>query len=369
MKAATASPGRLWLTAARWLALMAATASLSLFLQANAIPAAFLLGGLVCAIVFSVSNQSPQLPSVLSVVAQGAIGATIANAIPIAVFAQLAAHWPLFTLGTCSVLLLSNGVGLLLARFNVLPSSTAIWGTSPGAAAATILMAENYGADVRLVALMQYLRVVMVALAAVLVTHFSIQDPAAMPLPSHHAISWHVADVSGFLQTLALIAASILVGRILRLPAAPLLVTLAFGLLVIKTGLFHITLPQPLLLLSYAVVGWGIGFRFTLPVLRHAVKILPRMVLSIALVVAACALMSQALVAVMDIDPLTAYLAMSPGGADSVAIIAASGHADMSFVMAMQTGRLILAIFLGPPLARWLAARQWNTASSPRPAQ
>ncbi len=58
------------------------------------------------------------------------------------------------------------------------------------------------------------------------------------------------------------------------------------------------------------------------------------------------------------IDPLTAYLATSPGGADSVAIIAASsGQVDLSFVMAMQTARLVVVLALGPFIARWLGRR------------
>ena len=41
----------------------------------------------------------------------------------------------------------------------MLPGTTAVWGSSPGAATAMVLMAEAFGADARLVAFMQYLRV------------------------------------------------------------------------------------------------------------------------------------------------------------------------------------------------------------------
>ena len=44
---------------------------------------------------------------------------------------------------------------------------------------------------------------------------------------------------------------------------------------------------------------------------------------------------------VAGVDPLTAYLATSPGGSDSIAIIAASTNVDVSFVMAMQTVRML----------------------------
>jgi uncharacterized membrane protein AbrB (regulator of aidB expression) len=53
--------------------------------------------------------------------------------------------------------------------------------------------------------------------------------------------------------------------------------------------------------------------------------------------------------------PLTAYLATSPGGADSVAIIAASTHVDVPFVMAMQMARFMLVLIVGPALARSVA--------------
>ena len=55
----------------------------------------------------------------------------------------------------------------------------------------------------------------------------------------------------------------------------------------------------------------------------------------------------------LGIDPLTAYLATSPGGLDSVAIIAAASNSvDLSFVMALQSARLLFVLSFGPSLAR-----------------
>ena len=58
-----------------------------------------------------------------------------------------------------------------------------------------------------------------------------------------------------------------------------------------------------------------------------------------------------------DIDGLTAYLATSPGGLDSVAIIATSTPVDVPFVMALQTVRLLLLLILGPWIASQVAKR------------
>ena len=55
------------------------------------------------------------------------------------------------------------------------------------------------------------------------------------------------------------------------------------------------------------------------------------------------------------IEALTAFLATSPGGIDTVAIIALSGGADTPFVMSLQALRLLTVIATGPAIARFVA--------------
>jgi len=61
------------------------------------------------------------------------------------------------------------------------------------------------------------------------------------------------------------------------------------------------------------------------------------------------------LVIVAHVDPLTAYLATTPGGVESVVIIAAASKVDVPFVMAMQTTRLLTLVVLAPILMRYIA--------------
>ena len=60
---------------------------------------------------------------------------------------------------------------------------------------------------------------------------------------------------------------------------------------------------------------------------------------------------------VVGTELLAAYLATSPGGLDAAAVIAASTHVDMPFVMGLQTVRLFVVLLLGPALARFMARR------------
>ena len=56
----------------------------------------------------------------------------------------------------------------------------------------------------------------------------------------------------------------------------------------------------------------------------------------------------------LGIDALTAYLATSPGAMETVAIIAASSHVDVPFIVALQIVRFVTIIAIGPPIARFL---------------
>ncbi|HEY5832290.1 MAG TPA: AbrB family transcriptional regulator, partial [Hyphomicrobiaceae bacterium] len=84
---------------------------------------------------------------------------------------------------------------------------------------------------------------------------------------------------------------------------------------------------------------------------------LPQVLLATFVIIGFCGLLAWILVHAAGIDPLTAYLATSPGGMDSVAIIAASSNVDLSFVMALQTVRLAIVLIVGPPLARFISQR------------
>jgi hypothetical protein len=54
--------------------------------------------------------------------------------------------------------------GWILARWGSIPAATAAWGSAPGGASAMTAMSVEYGADPRVVAFMQYLRVTVVVL-------------------------------------------------------------------------------------------------------------------------------------------------------------------------------------------------------------
>ena len=231
-------------------------------------------------------------------------------------------------------------------------------GLVAGAATVMVLMADAFGGDMRLVAVMQYLRVACVGLVASVVARAWMGSDATAPAPA----DWFPPLGASFLETLALAVFGAVIGVKAKIPAGPLLLPLFVGAILSAGHVVSITLPPWLLAACYAVVGWSIGLRFTRKIVLYAAGHLPQMIASIFALIAMCGGLAYVLRLAAGTDPLTAYLATSPGGADAVAIIAASSRVDISFVMAMQVARLILVIVIGPSLARFLA--RWTDPSS-----
>ena len=100
---------------------------------------------------------------------------------------------------------------------------------------------------------------------------------------------------------------------------------------------------------------------FTAEIVAAAAKALPRLLLSIAALMLFCAGLAFVISRVTGIDIVTAYLATSPGGMDSVAIIAASTPVNVPFVMALQVLRFGTVLIAGPTIARTVA--EWMKRS------
>jgi len=326
------------------------------------VPAALLLGPLIAGVIVASSGAAaPSIPRIAFGLAQSVLGCMIAQSIPHLISADVFGSWPLFLLGVFAVIIVSAGLSWMLAASRIFPGTTAIWGLSPGAATAMTLLAESYGADPQLVAFMQYTRVVGVAAIASIISKV-VGVSGGTPV---HTVDWF-GPVSWlpFAETLILVAAGPIIARRMHLRAGALFIPLVAAVLLQRHGIMTVELPHWFLAVAYAFIGWRIGLRFNRQLLRHAARMLPVIVISSLALIAACGCLAAVFVKFAGIDPLTAYLATSPGGVDSVAIIAASSNVDTHFVMTMQMARFVVVLLIGPPLAGFIARR----VVGPRPS-
>jgi membrane AbrB-like protein len=343
----------------QWSLLLVASIALVWLLELIRIPAALLLGSMAAGIGVAAFEGRIAAPKWLFVMAQGVVGCLVARSIGPDILTTILRQWPIFLICVGAVIFFGFALGGLLARWKLLPGTTAIWGSTPGAATVMVLMADAFGGDIRLVAVMQYLRVAFVGIVASVVSRLWMTSDGAAAA----AANWFPPLAAGpFAETLALAVGGAVVGVKSKIPAGALLVPMLVGVILSGSRVVTITLPPWLLAGCYALVGWSIGLRFTRPIMLHAARLLPRIVASILVLIALCGCLAYVLHVVTGTDALTAYLATSPGGADSVAIIAASSKVDLPFVMSMQIARMLLLIMIGPSLARMLV--RWGPGES-----
>jgi membrane AbrB-like protein len=339
--------------AVQWLVLAIVSAAIAVAFQLAGLPAAALMGGMIGGVLIGVNGGSISVPDSGFAAAQAIVGVLIAASLSPGIFPAFAAGWPLFVGGVLATVAASSFLGWLISRWRILPGTVGVWGSAPGAATAMVIMAGAFGADQRLVAFMQYLRVILVTVGAAMIARFWV-DTSGAEMP---ATEWFPGlEPLAFAATLFAAIAGVLLGRLARLPSAWFLGPFIFGSVLHLGFGVSFQLPEWLLAASYVAIGWSIGLKFRRETLVHAARALPQVVLSILALMAFCGGIGWMLVHMTSIDPLTAYLATSPGGMDSVAIIAAaSANVDISFIMTMQALRFLFVLIFGPALARLVA--------------
>ena len=304
-------------------------------------------------------KEHPTVPRWGRTASLAVVGGILAATFRPSVRALVAGHWLPVTLVVVGSLFLSLGAGLMLSGLVRIDRKTAALGALPGAASGLLAMSDPLGADARLVALMQYTRVVVVVVTATLagrlVAGASPQTISAQGLQA--APGGVDLLVQGTLPTYAVTVLVAVLGALagtrLRLPAGALLGPLILGVALAELGVVHLAWPPGVPQVAYLVLGLWVGLLFDGASVKRAGRLFPFVLASAVGLVLACAALGWALAALTGIDGMTAYLATTPGGIESVAIVALGTGADAPLVLAVQMLRLLAVVFAGSLLGRW----------------
>jgi membrane AbrB-like protein len=223
-------------------------------------------------------------------------------------------------------------------------------------------MADELGADNRLVAFMQYLRVLVVTLLT----------PVLVPLLFHaHAGRGATGSgpvlgtLGGWALTIGASVAGAALGPRIRLPApaliGPLLITSALTL----TGVIgNVTVPPLAREVAFSLIGLQIGLGFERDTIRRISRLLLPVMASILALLVACFALAWVLKLTAGVSLLDAYLATTPGGLYAVLPIAYGSGANTTFVLAVQGLRLLAMILAAPVVVRWLVRRDRSRSAA-----
>ena len=279
--------------------------------------------------------------------------------------AGLGARWVPVVLVSVATLAVTIAAGLLLARVAGLDRPTASLGMVAGGASGIVAMADELGGDARLVAFMQYLRVLVVTLLTPLLV------PIAFGVHSHGGGEGGgpvLGSAGGWLLTVGAGAAGAFIGPRVRLPAPALLGPLILAALLTVTGVTgDVQVPPLAREAAFSLIGLQIGLGFERDTLRQIARLVLPVVVSIAALLVVCFGLGWLLSLTADVSLLDGYLATTPGGLYAVLPIAYGAGANTTFVLAVQGLRLFAMVLAAPVVVRWLVRSERRARSRQRP--
>lgn len=343
-----------------WFCLGMIAIAAGMLMQHLRLPGGYLIGPLLVAIVAGlIRPDHPALATRILLAAQAVIGMLLATGIQPGIISGIAAYWMPVLLMVCITLGISFIAGIVLARITPLSRETATLGTLPGGATTMIAISMSAKADTRMVALMQYIRLVLTVVSAAVLARFI---PHTINTTVHSALNLSSHPILldlwiSYLVTALITLAGAWLGRSIHLPAAALLGPLLAGIAIRATGLFTLSWPPGVAKAAYIIVGMYVGLLFDRASLLQAGRLIPVMIINTLVLMATCAVTGKMLSVMTGSSYLTGYLATTPGGMDSIAVIAMASGADITLILTTQMLRLLSIIIMGPILARYVLGK------------
>ncbi len=350
-------------TATRSAALvLVTTVVVSVVLAALRVPSPVLFAAVLAGMAHALRSPSPlAMPAWTFRVAQALIGITVGALVEVSTLQRMASEAGPVAAVTAATLVISIGAGRLLALRRDVSATTGVFALVAGGASGVVAVARDLGADERVVTVVQYLRVLVVLLTMPLVTSLVFDPPSGGGSQAHTG--------APLLADLLFVGLSLGLGlglaRLVPVSTASLLgPLLVAGVLSAGGWLGAVTVPGAVQWVAFALIGVQVGLRFTRESLRSIARMLPAVTVIIAAIVLATAGLGVLLAALTPVDPLTAYLATTPGGLFAVLAVASDSGSDVTYVMAVQLLRLLVILAILPLLARWLRGPTSSPPSS-----
>lgn len=225
---------------------------------------------------------------------------------------------------------------------------TAYFSAMPGGLIEMVTLADHRGGDIRTVALVHSVRILVIVFSVPLIVRaiegVAMGATSAVPRPT-------MADTEliEYLWLVGTAAGGIVAGYLLRLPAVYLLGPLTLSAVIHGAGISEFKLPAELINVAQLVIGTSLGCRFAGVGTATIFRIF-RQSFGMALVlVVLTAVFAWGATYVSDYGFVPIFLAYAPGGLPEMALVAISLHVEVAFVATHHIIRLFL-VMAGAPM-------------------
>jgi membrane AbrB-like protein len=329
------------------------------------LPASLVSGSVVAVAAAALIGRPVRVPLELARVCYVIVGALLGSVVTPQTLRGVTT-WPvsiaLVMLGSIAMMLATMSYLRIVHRWDPL---SALLGASPGAMAQGISLATELGADLRAIAIVQTVRVLLLVVGLPNgLAFFGLVVPA-LPVPRGPA----GMAVLGQMIVLIAVAAIFAVGFLrLRFPGGLLFGAMTGSAILHGTGLIYAALPWWLGGASVLTLGALVGSRFANTTPRMLVGFLGAALGSFAVSMAVATVFILIDARLLSLPIANIVIAFSPGAQDTMMVLALALHLDPVYVGAHHLARFLvvtLAVAIG---ARRVAPPKAAPDSSPAAA-
>ena len=226
-------------------------------------------------------------------------------------------------------------------------AQTALFGASPGALAQVMTLAAEYGADLRKIAIVQVMRVVVLTIGIPTgLAYFGLMVEGRMMM--------RVGPPASVTEIVILVAASAgtaLLANRLRFPGGLMFGAMLGSAALHGSGYVHAILPWWVAAAAVVGIGSVTGSRFANTDPRTLLKYLGAALGSFAVAITVATLFAVLLTNVLSVRIPDTVVAFAPGAQDTMMVLALALHLDPIFVGAHHVSRFLLVSLSLPILA------------------
>jgi len=328
-------------------------------------PAGWLSGAIIAVAIAALARRPVRVPRIFGQAANIVLGISLGASVTPDSVARMAS-WP----ASLAVLALAMACGsaavvFYLHKVHDWDVMSALFASSPGGLSQALALAAETGADLRSVAMVQAMRVLV--LSAGLPLCF-----AAFGITGSRPIANAAVATVASMEELAVLIVAAAIGAIvayrLRLPGGLLVGAMAVSGVLHATGLVQVNLPLPAAIVAFVVMGSIIGARFVgtdLWLLRR-LTLVGLGALAVGTAVMSAFAIAAALLLSLPVGDVV--MAFAPGALEAMTTLAFALNLDPAYVGTHHIARLIFVSLVVPVVVHAIRRRAAAAGAQEDPA-